>query len=307
MRILALCISILSLLLVVLGAGNQPRATIRFENRQAKSGVRFVLNNGTIPEKPIVDSVLGGVAVIDYDRDGFLDLFFTNGATLPGMSKEGASFYNRLYHNNRDGTFTDVTEHAGVAGAGYSMGVAVADYDNDGFPDIFVAGVNRNILYHNNGDGTFTDVTAKAGVSGLAGGNKLWSVGAAWLDYDNDGLLDLFVSNYLDWSMDKNALCGAEAMRLSCSPALYQGLPDTLYRNNGDGTFTDVSAAAGISGHIGKGMGLAIADFDDPRLARLPGPEGDFGDAAMPGARLCAIRTAAAMRKRTRSALSWSG
>jgi len=187
------------------------------------------------------------------------------------------------------------------------MGVAVADYDNDGFPDIFVAGVNRNILYHNNGDGTFTDVTAKAGVSGLAGGNKLWSVGAAWLDYDNDGLLDLFVSNYLDWSMDKNALCGAEAMRLSCSPALYQGLPDTLYRNNGDGTFTDVSAAAGISGHIGKGMGLAIADFDDPRLARLPGPEGDFGDAAMPGARLCAIRTAAAMRKRTRSALSWSG
>jgi hypothetical protein len=250
------------LLFVMLGAVDQPRPRIQFENRQAKSGVRFVLNNGTIPEKPIVDSVLGGVAVIDYDSDGFLDLFFTNGATLPGMSKDSVVFYNRLYHNNRDGTFTDVTERAGVAGAGYSMGVAVADYDNDGFPDIFVAGVNRNILYHNNRDGTFTDVTEKAGVSGVVGGKKPWSVGAAWLDYDNDGRLDLFVSNYLDWSMAKNTLCGAEGKRLSCSPALYRGLPNILYHNNGDGTFTDVSEPAGISPHIGKGMGLAVADFD---------------------------------------------
>jgi hypothetical protein len=262
-KVFALGAVLLALMFAVLGAGNQPRPTIRFENRQARSGVRFILDNGTIPEKPIVDSVLGGAAVIDYDRDGFLDLFFTNGATLPGMSKDSPSFHNRLYHNNRDGTFTDVTERAGVAGSGYSMGVAVADYDNDGFPDIFVAGVNRNILYHNNGDGTFADVTTKAGVSGVAGGRKPWSVGAAWLDYDNDGRLDLFVSNYLDWSMEKNALCGAEGKRLSCSPALFQGLPNILYHNNGDGTFTDVSAAAGISGQIGKGMGLAIADYDN--------------------------------------------
>jgi hypothetical protein len=253
--------AVTALVVILLGAVNKPASTIRFENRQPKSGVNFVLNNGTIPEKPIVDSVLGGVAVIDYDRDGFLDLYFTNGATLPGMNKESASFYNRLYHNNRDGTFTDVTDHAGVAGAGYSMGVAVGDYDNDGFPDIFVAAVNRNILYHNNGDGTFTDVTERAGLAGSA--KKPWSVGAAWLDYDNDGRLDLFVSNYLDWSMDKNSLCGAEGKRLSCSPALYPGLPNSLYHNNGDGTFSDVSAATGISEHIGKGMGLAIADFDD--------------------------------------------
>src|SRR5262249_53899337 len=156
-----------------------------------------------IPDKPIVDSVLGGVAVLDYDNDGFLDLYFTNGATLPGMTKDGESFKNRLYHNLHNGTFEDVTDHAGIAGAGYSMGVAVGDFDNDGFPDIFIASVNRNILYHNNGDGTFTDVTEKAGLSGKdATGAKPWSVAAAWLDYDNDGLLDLFVSNYLDWSFE---------------------------------------------------------------------------------------------------------
>jgi hypothetical protein len=259
----AVCILILLGLLVAFAAGDQPGRTIRFENRQAKSGLGFVLNNGTIPEKPIVDSVLGGLAVIDYDRDGFLDLYFTNGATLPAMRKSNESFQNRLYHNNHDGTFTDVTQHAGVAGIGYSMGVAVADFDNDGFADIFVAGVDRNILYHNNRDGTFADVTEKAGVSGVSNGKKPWSVGAAWLDYDNDGLLDLFLSNYLDWAMEKNVLCGAEGMRLSCSPALYQGLPNSLYRNNGDGTFKEVSASTGVSAYIGKGMGLAVADLDD--------------------------------------------
>ena len=144
------------------------------------------------------------------------------------------------------------------------MGVAVGDYDNDGYADLFVAGVNRNILYHNNRDGTFADVTAKAGVSGIDGsGKKPWSVGAAWLDYDNDGRLDLFVSNYLDWSFEKAAVCGSPGKRLSCSPALYPGLPNVLYHNKGDGTFADVSAATGIGAHIGKGMGLAIADFDD--------------------------------------------
>jgi len=239
------------------------RPPIRFENRQAQSGVGFVLNNGTIPDKPIIDSVLGGVAVFDYDNDGFLDIFFTNGAQIPSLEKDDPAFFNRLYRNNRDGTFTDVTERAGVAGQGYSMGVAAGDYDNDGWTDLYVTGVNRNFLYHNNGDGTFTDVTERAGVAGVdAKGSKLWSVGAAWLDYDNDGHLDLFVANYLDWSWASSKVCGEKGKRLSCSPLLYGGQPNILYHNNGDGTFTDVSESSGIARHIGKGMGLAIADYD---------------------------------------------
>jgi hypothetical protein len=144
------------------------------------------------------------------------------------------------------------------------MGVAAADFDNDGWTDLYVTGVNRNILYHNNGDGTFTDITEQAGVSGVdSNGKKLWSVGAAWFDYDNDGLLDLFVTNYLDWSFGTSKVCGDDGKRLSCSPSLYSGLPNLLYHNNGDGTFTDVSRQTGIAELIGKGMSVAVADFDD--------------------------------------------
>jgi hypothetical protein len=236
---------------------------IQFENRQKQSGVAFVLHNGTTPDKPIIDSVLGGVALLDYDNDGYLDIFFTNGASIPGLTKDGPDFSNHLYHNNHDGTFTDVTDRAGLRGEGYSMGVAAADYDNDGWTDLYVTGVNRNILYHNNGDGTFADVTNRAGVAGIsAAGKKLWSVSAAWIDYDNDGRLDLFVTNYLDWSPETSRVCGAPGKRLSCPPSLYKGEPNILYHNNGDGTFTDVSAAMGIAGQIGKGMGVAIADYD---------------------------------------------
>jgi enediyne biosynthesis protein E4 len=263
MRIAAICTAIAAVIPAVVAGADSPRAAIRFENRQGKSGVRFVLNNGTTDDKPIVDSVLGGVAVLDFDNDRYLDLYMTNGAKLPGMEKTDSSFENRLYRNNHDGTFTDVTAKAGVAGAGYSMGVAVGDYDNDGYPDIFVAGFNRNILYHNNGNGTFRDVTAHAGVSGVRDGRKVWSVGALWFDYDNDGLLDLMVSNYLDWSPGKNTVCGAPGMRLSCTPALFPGLPNTLYHNEGKGKFADVSAVSGIAALIGKGMGLAMADYDD--------------------------------------------
>ena len=236
---------------------------IRFENRQPQSGVGFVLNNGTTADKPIIDWGLGGLALFDYDGDGYLDVFFTNGARISTLEKDDGTFANRLYRNNGDGTFTDVTRKAGVAGTGYSMGVAAADYDNDGWVDLYVAGVNRNILYHNNGDGTFTDVTDRAGVAGRdATGRKPWSVAAAWLDFDNDGYLDLFVVNYLDWSFAKNKLCGEPGRRLSCSPEIYGGLPNHLYRNNGNGTFTDVSAATGIGEYVGKGMSVAIADYD---------------------------------------------
>ena len=245
---------------IVLGA---PMGSIRFENRYAQSGVRFVLNNGTTADKPIIDSVLGGVAVFDFDNDGYLDLFFTNGARIPSLIKDNESFHNRLYRNNHDGTFTDVTARAGLAGEGYSMGVAAADFDNDGLTDLYVTGVNRNFLYHNRGDGTFADVTERAGVAGRdAGGKKLWSVSAAWIDFDNDGRLDLFVTNYLDWSFSYNQVCGPERQRLTCPPATYKGLPNFLYHNNGDGTFTGVSQSSGIGAHVGKGMGVAIADYD---------------------------------------------
>ena len=245
----------------------QPRlkspSPVRFENRQPRSGVDFVLNNGTTPDKPIVDSILGGVALFDFDNDGYLDIFFANGAQIPSLAKENSSFYNHLYRNNHDGTFTDVTEHAGLRGAGYSLGAAAADFDNDGWTDLYVTGINRNILYHNNHDGTFTDVTAHAGVPGTApDGKKLLSVSAAWVDYDNDGLLDLFVANYLDWSPETSKVCGQPGQRLSCPPSLYPGEANLLYRNNGDSTFTDVSASMGISNQIGKGMGVAIADYD---------------------------------------------
>ena len=187
----------------------RPVAQIRFENRQTGSGVGFVLNNGTIPDKPIIDSMLGGVALFDVDNDGLLDIFFANGARIPSLEKDDRIFWNRLYRNNGNGTFSDVTERAGVRGEGYSTGVAAADFDNDGWTDLYVTGVNRNILYHNNGDGTFTDVTERAGVSAVdQNGRKLYSVGAAWLDYDNDGHLDLFVVNYLDWSVANSKVCG---------------------------------------------------------------------------------------------------
>lgn len=236
---------------------------IRFENRQKVSGVRFVLENSTTEDKPIIDGTLGGLALLDFDNDGYLDIFFTNGAKIPSLVKENESFHNRLYRNNHDGTFTDVTARARVAGEGYSMGVAAADFDNDGWSDLYITGVNRNILYRNNGDGTFSDVTKHTGVSGVDGsGKKLWSVGAAWLDYDNDGRLDLFVTNYLDWSFANARVCGEPGKRLSCPPALYQGLPNFLYNNNGNGTFTEVSASTGIAPQIGKGMSAAIADYD---------------------------------------------
>jgi hypothetical protein len=236
---------------------------IQLEDRQATSGIDFVLDNSTTEDKPVIDGVLGGVALLDYDGDGRLDVFFTNGARIPGLAKDEPRFWNRLYHNEGGGLFRDVTERAGVRGEGYSMGVAAGDYDNDGRTDLYVTGVNRNILYHNQGDGTFADVTDAAGVAATtAGGRKLWSVGAAFLDYDNDGDLDLFVVNYLDWSPASNKVCGLPGHRLNCSPTDYPGLPNLLYRNEGGGRFTDVSAETGVLAHVGRGMSVGVADAD---------------------------------------------
>ena len=233
---------------------------IRFE--AAASGIDFVLNNGTTDDKPMPDSTLGGVALLDCDSDGLLDVYFTNGARFPDLAKSDPSFHNRLYRNLGGRAFEDVTQGAGVAGSGYSMGAATADYDNDGQTDLYVTGVNRNVLYRNLGSCRFEDVTQGAGVGTGRPPAKPWSVAAAWLDYDNDGHLDLFVVNYLDWTWDNNRVCGDPGRRLSCSPAHYEGLPNVLYRNNGDGTFEDVSAETGISAHVGKGMSAAAADYD---------------------------------------------
>ncbi len=244
-------------------SGDASPAPIVFENTLKQSKISFKLNSSVSAHRYSVETMTGGVAAFDYDNDGLLDLFFTNGAELPSMEKTGGAFANRLFHNNGDGTFTDVTAKAGLAGVGYSMGVAAGDFDNDGFEDLYVTGVNQNQLLHNNGNGTFTDVTAKAGVSGvLAGKGKGWAVTAGWLDYNNDGLLDLLVVNYLDYDLKTAAVCSTHKIVTYCSPDDFQGLPNILYRNNGDGTFTDVSASSHVGQYVGKGMGVAFADYD---------------------------------------------
>ena len=221
-----------------------------------------MLNNGTTEDKPMPDSTLGGVGVFDCDNDGLLDIYFTNGARFPDFRKADPSFHNRLYRNLGLREFEDVTDSAGVAARGYSMGVAAADYDNDGWVDFYVAGLDRNLLFRNLGACVFDDVTESAGVGASGPRGKPWAVAGAWLDYDNDGDLDLFVVNYLDWSWDRNVVCGDPGKRLSCSPAHYKGLPNALYRNRGDGTFEDVSRETGVAQHVGKGMSAAVADFD---------------------------------------------
>jgi enediyne biosynthesis protein E4 len=241
-----------------------PVSAVQFENTVKSSNIKFVLKNSVSPQRYTFETMTGGVALFDYNNDGLLDIFFTNGAAIPSLEKSDPSYWNRLYRNNGDGTFTDVTEKAGLQGIGYSMGVTAGDYDNDGFVDLYVTGLNRNQLFHNNGDGTFTDVTSKAGVTGVIPKyGKAWSVAAGWIDYNNDGLLDLFVVNYLNYSIATAKLCVQEGHPAYCSPVDFLGTPNILYRNNGDGTFTDVSEQSHIAQYVGKGMGLAFADYDN--------------------------------------------
>ena len=254
-------------MILVLVATTAARAQIRFEDIAAKAGLKFELRNGAMGEFHQPELMLGGVAVLDYNQDGCMDIFFTNGAAMPSLKKTGPEYSNRLFRNNCDGTFTDVTEKAGIAGDGYSMGVAVADYDNDGYPDLFVTGVNRNLLYHNRGDGTFEDVTEKAHLGGVDRRyGKLWSVSAAWIDVDNDGWLDLVVTNYVQWDPKQEPTCGVPKQPLYCRPDAYHDTPNQLFRNNHDGTFTDITDTSGLGAHLGKGMGVAVADYDGDGL-----------------------------------------
>jgi hypothetical protein len=252
------------------GSDSAQVPAVRFTDVTREVGVNFKQENSATSNKYLIETMGGGVAFLDYDNDGRLDIFFVNGAYLADPMPEGKlpdksdpKFWNRLYHQNADGTFTDVTEKAGLTGMPqnhYGMGVAVGDYDNDGFEDIYVTGYGGNTLYHNNGNGTFTDVTAKAGVG--AGG---WSASAGFFDYDNDGRLDLFVTRYVDWTFKTNRYCGEQrpGFRAYCHPDNYDGVTNILYHNNGDGTFTDVSAKAGIANPNGKGLGVSFADYDN--------------------------------------------
>jgi enediyne biosynthesis protein E4 len=236
-------------------------STVRFTDIRKAAGITFVQDSTETDEKYYLETMGTGVAWIDYDQDGLLDLYFVqSGAT--NAYKPAKPLRSALYHNNGDGTFTDVTEKAGVGGEGhYGQGVAVADFDNDGFPDLYVTGYGRAILYHNNGNGTFTDVTAKAGVADVG----QWSTSAAWVDFDKDGWLDLIVTNYLDWAPANNMWCGERApgYRSYCNPNNYRGQKTKLYRNNHDGTFTDVSEKSGIGLAESKGMGVVAADFNN--------------------------------------------
>ena len=232
---------------------------IRFREIAAQAGLSFVLENSPTDRKHLIETMPGGIAVFDYDGDGRPDIYFTNGAQLPSLEKSSPKYWNRLYHNEGNWKFVDVTEQAGVAGAGYSMGAAAADYDNDGRPDLFVAGVNRNTLYHNLGGWRFEDVTAKAGIR-----SGEWAVAAGWFDYDRDGKVDLWVVHYAKWSPAYDRFCGdaARGIRIYCHPKYFEGLASTLYRNRGDGTFEDVTARAGVAKYAGRGMSVAFADYD---------------------------------------------
>jgi hypothetical protein len=239
----------------------EPRA-FQFENIARRAGVNFVLRDAATPEKHQIETMAGGVAVFDFNNDDRPDIYFVNTAAQPRLEKTDPSFNNRLYRNNADGTFTDVTLTAGVTGSGFATGVAAADYDRDGFSDLFIAGVNRNVLYRNKRDGTFEDVTGKSGLMHPAGQRKPWSISAGWFDYDNDGLLDLFVVNYCSWIPERERPCRIGSVHTYCHPRHYEGLPNALYRNNGDGTFRDVSAPSGVGAHVGKGMSVTFLDFD---------------------------------------------
>jgi hypothetical protein len=232
---------------------------IRFEHQP----INFILDSSETPQCHAPETMAGGVAVFDYDNDGKLDIFFANGADIQTLQKSSSKYSNRLFKNEGNGHFTDVTEKAGLTGIGFDNGVAIGDFDNDGFEDIFVGGVHRSTLYHNNGNGTFTDVTAKAGLRFIDPEfGPLWSVGAAWVDVNNDGWLDLFVVNYLKWDFAREPACEVDSHREYCHPKLYRPTPNQLFLNNGDGTFRDTSMESGIRANPGKGMGVGVADYD---------------------------------------------
>ena len=248
--------------------GPQARSPLTFGDITAQTGINFKHAASKTSAKYLLETMGGGVAIFDYDNDGRMDLFFTNGAALKdAMTKADVAdkaqpkYWNRLYRQKPDGTFADVTDRAGLKGTGYSMGVATGDFDNDGFVDLFVTGYKADHLYRNNGDGSFTDVTSK-----LPYDSAGWSTSAGWFDYDRDGRLDLFVARYMDWDFESGSMfCGGptSGLRAYCHPDNFKGAANLLFHQRADGSFEEVSKSAGIADSSGKGLGVAFADFDN--------------------------------------------
>jgi len=239
----------------------RPSPQVRYTDVAAAAGLHFRHDNAASSEKFLIETMGSGCAWIDYDQNGLLDLYLVNGAATSAYQPK-APLRSALYRNNGDGSFTDVTEKAGVSAAGlFGMGVAVGDYNKDGFPDLFVLGYGRSILYRNNGDGTFTDVTAHAGIANVG----RWASSAAWFDYDKDGHLDLVIANYVDWTPQRNFYCGSRGpgLRSYCHPDDYPAQAPTLFHNNGDGTFTDVTRTAGLAAKPSNGLGVVTFDYDN--------------------------------------------
>jgi hypothetical protein len=236
----------------------RPSGPIEFTDVTSQSGIRFKHNSGAFGRKYIPETMGSGVCFIDYDNDGWQDIFFVNSMDWPGH-KSGGKSYPALYHNNHDGTFTDVTKEAGLAVETYGQGCAVGDYDNDGFDDLYLTTVGSNHLYHNLGNGKFADVTAKAGVA-----DPGFSSSAIWFDYDNDGKLDLFVTHYITWSIETDQYCSLDNKNKSyCTPQTYKGESSTLFHNKGDGTFENVTQHAGLHDPTSKSLGVAMLDYDN--------------------------------------------
>ncbi len=257
----ASCLAGALLWVAAVGAQTESRR-LHFTDVAPKSSFAYRTDNNFTGRKYFPQTMCGGVAAFDFDNDGRMDLFFTNGAKLPEMEKTDPRFYSCLLHNRGDGTFEDVTAHAGLLGKdlGFSFGVAAGDYDNDGHEDLFLCNAGRNTLFHNNGDGTFTDVTERSGI-GTKPKDTL-SVAAAWFDYDNDGKLDLLVSNYTVWTPQIDKVCAINGQEYYCHPKIYPSVAHRLYHNLGNGRFEDVTEASGFAKELGKGMGIAIADFN---------------------------------------------
>ena len=244
------------------GGGNSrgpaANSAVTFRDVTQQAGIRFMHNNGAYGKKFLPETLGPGVAFIDYDNDGWPDVFLANGMDWPGHAQKRTT--PKLYHNNHDGTFTDVTHKAGLDMEMYGMGVAVGDYDNDGFDDLFITALGQSRLFHNNGNGTFTDVTQKAGLSG----SRELSTSAAWVDYDKDGRLDLVVGNYVQWTQETDLYCTLDGKSKSyCTPESYKGTAPRLWHNRGDGTFEDVTKKAGLAEPTSKTMGIAVLDYDN--------------------------------------------
>jgi hypothetical protein len=248
----------LALALAIVSPAIKPQeVSVQFVNIASEAKIAFKHENGATPQKYMPETMAGGSLFLDYNSDGWPDIFFVNGGSFVDKQKAAAARH-RLYRNNKDGTFTDMTSASGIEVSGFGVGACSADYDNDGWADLYVTAVGGNKLYHNNGNGTFTDVTEKAGVA-----SKLWSSSCAFGDIDNDGNVDLYVTNYVDFSVNNNKYCVFSGdTRVYCHPNVYNGEPDLLFRNNGNGTFTDVSRAAGIERPDGKGLGVVFGDVD---------------------------------------------